>query len=192
MGSRSPSTISAGAADLPGAFRGAMGQLATGVVMVTTLVDGRPWGLTMSACCSISMDPPMLMVAPARTTVTARSIADGGRFGVSVLGASLIEVAKFGAAPGAPKFVAEFCTDDVHHDMLSTPVVKGALAHVECELNESVAAGDHMVYIGRVRGVVAEPCDTPLVYHDRGYHRLRPAQGEPLMVESAELAYPPW
>lgn len=192
MGSRSSSATAPEATDLQRAFRGAMGQLATGVVMVTTLVDGRPWGLTMSACCSISMEPPMLMVAPARTTVTARSIADSGRFGVSILGASLIEVAKFGAAPGAPKFVAEFCADDRHHDVLSTPVVKGALAHVECDLDESVTAGDHMVYIGRVRGVITESCDTPLVYHGRDYHRLRPAQGEPLMVESADLAYPPW
>jgi flavin reductase (DIM6/NTAB) family NADH-FMN oxidoreductase RutF len=178
------------------AFRGAMGQLAAGVVMVTTLVDGRPWGLTMSACCSISMAPPLLMVAPAVSTVTARSIEDTGRFGVSVLGAGQLEVARFGAARGAPKFMAEFCrqTDDDGSELLQTPAVAGALAHVDCELTESVVAGDHVVCIGAVRSVVLDVGDAPLVYHDRDYHRLRPVRdGDALVVEAADgFQYPPW
>ena len=172
-----------------------MSQLAAGVVMVTTLVDDRPWGLTMSACCSISMEPPLLMVAPARETVTARSIETSGRFGVSILGAGLIEVARFGAARGAPKFVADFCVPGPGGSEVSrTPVVAGSLAHIDCEVSESVLAGDHMVYIGLVRRVIVDISDVPLVYHDRDYHRLRPARdGGLFFVESPEaLVYPPW
>jgi flavin reductase (DIM6/NTAB) family NADH-FMN oxidoreductase RutF len=172
------------------AFRGAMGQLAAGVVMVTTHVDGQPWGLTMSACCSISMEPPLLMVAPACGTATAQSIEDTGRFGVSILGAGQVEVAQFGAARGAPKFVAHLCRDA---DELSTPAVAGALAHVDCEVVNAMVAGDHVVCIGQVRRVLLEISDAPLVYHDRDYHRLRPVRElSPLVVETGDFPYPPF
>jgi flavin reductase (DIM6/NTAB) family NADH-FMN oxidoreductase RutF len=177
------------------AFRGAMGQLAAGVVLVTTHVDDQPWGLTMSACCSISMSPPLLMVAPACGTVTARSIQETGRFGVSILGAGQLDVAQFGAASGVPKFVAEYCHpgDDGAAWGLRTPAVAGALAHVDCEVVDAMTAGDHVVCIGQVQRVLLDRRDVPLVYHDRDYHRLRPVgELDPLVIEASDFHYPPW
>ena len=84
-------------ADVAAGFRDAMGQLATGVVMVTCYVDGRPWGLTVSACCSVSVSPPLLLVSLSKQTASAQAIADDGRFGVSILGEALIDVARFGS-----------------------------------------------------------------------------------------------
>ena len=86
-------------------FRTAMSQLAAGVVMVTCRVGGKPWGLTVSACCSVSMSPPLLLVSLGSATTSTRAIQDSGEFGVSLLGQSLIDVARFGSAPGQPKFV---------------------------------------------------------------------------------------
>jgi flavin reductase ActVB len=150
-------------------FRAAMGQLAAGVVMVTCHLDGKPWGLTVSACCSVSMEPPLLLVSLGRQTASAHAIGESGSFGVSVLGESLIEVARFGSSRGQPKFLDHFCHGDT---ICESPAVAGALAHVDCTVEQTVAAGDHTIYIGRVRDVILEDGDRPLVYHTQSYHRL--------------------
>ena len=111
-------------------FRTAMSQLAAGVVMVTCHVGGKPWGLTVSACCSVSMSPPLLLVSLGSATTSAKAIQDSGEFGVSLLGQSLIDVARFGSAPGQPKFVDGYCNEG--RDISRSPVVAGALAHVDC------------------------------------------------------------
>jgi flavin reductase (DIM6/NTAB) family NADH-FMN oxidoreductase RutF len=152
------------------AFREAMADLAAGVVMVTTTLDGRPWGMTVSACCSVSVNPPMLLVSLSESTASARAIAESGRFGVSLLGSRALATAKFGAARGAPKFIEPFCREGCES---GTPAVADATAHVDCRVARAVPAGDHIVFIGDVVCVIgnAGP-DQPLVYHDRRYHRL--------------------
>lgn len=150
-------------------FRVAMSQLAAGVVMVTCHVAGKPWGLTVSACCSVSMEPPLLLVSLGRETASARAIEQDGVFGVSVLGESLIDVARFGSSRGQPKFVEDFCHGEASS---ASPAVLGALAHVDCTVEQPVEAGDHMIFIGRVRDVIITDGDRPLVYHAQSYHRL--------------------
>jgi flavin reductase (DIM6/NTAB) family NADH-FMN oxidoreductase RutF len=152
------------------AFRDAMGNLAAGVVMVTTALDGRPWGMTVSACCSVSVDPPMLLVSLSQTTASVHAISESQRFGVSVLGSRALQTAKFGAARGAPKFIETFCREGCES---ATPAVVNAIAHVDCRVAETVHAGDHVIFIGDVVCVVGnDDPDSPLVYHDRRYHRL--------------------
>jgi flavin reductase (DIM6/NTAB) family NADH-FMN oxidoreductase RutF len=152
-------------------FRTAMSRLAAGVVMVTCHVAGKPWGLTVSACCSVSMSPPLLLVSLGSATTSARAIQESGEFGVSLLGQSLIDVARFGSAPGQPKFVESYCDEG---EICGSPVVAGALAHVDCMLERHVPAGDHVLLIGEVRNVVVSDDENegPLVYHRRSYHRL--------------------
>src|SRR5690348_2681388 len=68
-------------------FKLAMRALAAGVVIVTTRLDGRPWGLTISSCCSLSLEPPQLVVGLRSDTVSCQQILASGRFGVSILAA---------------------------------------------------------------------------------------------------------
>jgi flavin reductase ActVB len=156
-------------------FREAMSRLASGVVIVTTVVDGTPWGMTVSACCSVSMDPPLMLISLAGQTKSAATIRERGRFGVSILGANSVEVARFGAAPGQPKFIPQFCGPDEEHPVAS-PNVNSALAHVDCTVESEVAAGDHVLFIGlvgRVRGVGGTAMwDSPLVYYRRDFYGL--------------------
>jgi flavin reductase ActVB len=152
-------------------FIQAMSQLATGVVMVTCRVEDRPWGLTVSACCSVSVSPALLLVSLGRETTSGGAIGQTGRFGVSILGEASLNVARFGSARGQPKFVHEFCRDDDDGPSV-TPVVAGAIAHADCVVQQSVPAGDHLIYIGAVQSVLTNLGDSPLVYYDRRYHRL--------------------
>jgi flavin reductase ActVB len=151
-------------------FKFAMSRLAAGVVMVTCHVDDKPWGLTVSACCSVSMDPPLLLVSLGKDTTSAHAIARNGRFGVGLLGESLVDVAQFGAARGQAKFMDDFCHNGEH--ACASPVVAGALAHVDCFVEQTVPAGDHTIFIGAVMSVLARQDDKPLVYYSRSYHRL--------------------
>ncbi len=161
------------AAEVAAGFREAMGRLATGVVMVTCHVDGKPWGLTVSACCSVSVAPPLILVSLSEQTASAHAITVDGRFGVSILGEELIEVARFGSAKGQPKFVDDFVRGDGDGAGDSaTPAVARALAHIDCAVVQSVRAGDHVIFIGSVANVIAHLGDRPLVYYDRAYHSL--------------------
>jgi len=139
-------------------------------VMVTCHVDGKPWGVTVSACCSVSMEQPLLLVSLGAETTSARAIGENGAFGVSLLGESLIDVARFGSSRGQAKFVEDFCAaGDLE---CASPVVGSALGHVDCAVERSVPAGDHTIFIGAVRNVVLCEGDRPLVYYSRSYHRL--------------------
>jgi flavin reductase (DIM6/NTAB) family NADH-FMN oxidoreductase RutF len=154
-------------------FRVAMSRLAAGVVMVTCHVEGKPWGLTVSACCSVSMEPPLILVSLGNTTASAHAIADQETFGVSVLGEGLMEVARFGSSRGEPKFLEHLCAEDL--GTCVSPAVAGAMAHVDCSVERRVPAGDHVIFIGLVQNVVLADGDSPLVYHGRTYHRLAPS-----------------
>jgi flavin reductase ActVB len=154
------------------AFRSAMARLAAPVVMVTCRLDGKPWGLTISACCSISVEPPLFMISLSSGTVSAGAISSSGSFGVSILGESLLAAAHHGSRRGAPKFVDHLCDEREDEQPQRTPAIAGALAHLECRVTKEIVAGDHTLYVGRVEGVDLRSNDKPLLYYGRGYRAL--------------------
>jgi flavin reductase ActVB len=153
-------------------FRQAMARLASGVVIVTCSVDERPWGLTATACCSVSVAPPLLLVSLKSSTVSASAIRRAGRFGVSLLGARAQDAAEFAARPGRPKFLDEYCAPRDPEDASLTPIVAHAAAHVDCVVSQVHPAADHLLFLGDVRAVLLHPADRPLVYCAQRYHGL--------------------
>lgn len=152
---------------LAAAFREAMAQLAGAVVVVTCEVDGRPWGLTVSACCSVSLSPPIILVSLGRHTVSRQQILAFGRFGINVLAADNLPAARHGAAAGAPKFVDDHCQPVAG---TRSPLVAGALAQIDCVVNRTVEVGDHTLVLGDVRGVRNGGRDGgPLLYFNRAF-----------------------
>ena len=87
------------------ALKEAMARLAAGVVLVTNWVEGRPWGVTVSSCTSLSMHPPLILVCLAEGAVSTKAIMEQQSFGVSILTGDQIDIANRGAAPGKPKFI---------------------------------------------------------------------------------------
>lgn len=159
-----------------GAFKAAMGRLAAGVVMVTTSVDGRPWGLTISACCSVAPDPPELLISLGRHTVSRNAIRRRKRFGVSLLSAEQEGIARFGAGAGAPKFIDEHCGPS-EADIADAPMVRGALCHLVCDVTRIYPQPTHDIFVGQVAAVVlGEPgaASEPLLYFERGFSTLAP------------------
>ena len=155
----------------PSDFTEAMSVLAAGVVMVTTRIDGRPWGVTVSAFASVSADPPTILVSLCSDTVSARAIEATEGFGVSILGRHDHAAARHGSTPGASKFLERFADPDRHG---RSPSVSGALAQLECDVVERVEVADHSIFIARVRHVRAGAGGDPLVYFRRAYRTLAP------------------
>lgn len=169
-------------------LRSAMRELASGVVAVTSWWEDRPWAMTVSACCSVCLDPPTMLVIARQTTVTAQAIELTSEFGVSLLAEDQLGVAEAGSMPGTPKFADSTCE---HRDGSAsrTPVVAGALAHVDCDLSESLDVGDHRLYLGIARNVfVARTESGPLVYFRQAYRQIRPADLAESDLRDVELA----
>jgi flavin reductase (DIM6/NTAB) family NADH-FMN oxidoreductase RutF len=173
------------ARDLTTDYRDAISHLAAGVVIVTTTVDGEPWGMTVSACCSIAADPPTVLVSLTGTASAVTAIRESGVFGVSVLGTSAVEVARFSAKPGQPKFIGRFCPQDTHESDAAevraakriVPAIAGSLAHLDCKLETELVVHDHIIFIGRVIAVEGaiggvRSWEGPLVYYRRNYYSL--------------------
>jgi flavin reductase (DIM6/NTAB) family NADH-FMN oxidoreductase RutF len=151
-------------------FSEAMSAVASSVVLVTCRLGERPWGMTVTAFASISADPPTVLVSLRTEGTTSRAIADTREFGVSILAAEQLTVARYGSAPGAPKFLEPFV--EANDELGTSPVVTGALAHIDCELVEAVRIADHTVLFGRVRTARASRGGTPLLYQSRAYRTL--------------------
>jgi flavin reductase ActVB len=151
-------------------FVDAMSALASSVVLVTCRLGDRPWGMTVTAFASVSADQPTVLVSLRSETASARAILDTQTFGVSILAAEQLDVARYGSAPGASKFLERFVEPGDGRPM--SPVVAGALAHLDCELFEDVQIADHTVLFGRVVAVRARSTGAPLVYHLRDYRTL--------------------
>jgi flavin reductase (DIM6/NTAB) family NADH-FMN oxidoreductase RutF len=157
-------------------FAHAMSALASGVVLVTCWVDDRPWGMTVTAFASVSADPPTVLVSLGSEGASARAIAATGSFGVSILAAEQVAVARYGSAPGATKFLDPF----TETRRSTSPAVPGALAHLDCELSETVQVADHTVLFGRVKAVRSSRAGTALLYHRRAYRTLvEPERAQP-------------
>ena len=147
----------------------AMSVLASGVVMVTTELAGRPWGMTVSAFASVSAEPPTVLVSLHSETAAARAIAQARSFGVSILGRQHSAAAHHGSTRGASKFLEPFVD---RHGEEGNPAIAGALAHLECEVVDQVEVADHTILFARVREVRSAKCGEPLVYFRRAYRTL--------------------
>src|SRR5690606_6772391 len=104
-----------------------MSRLAGGVAVATTIIEGRPWGVTMTSCCSLSMDPPMILICVAKHNYATQFFIKCSTFGVNFLADSQTEVAEFASKKGNPKFMEN------HNAGESKALrLKHAVAFVEC------------------------------------------------------------
>jgi 3-hydroxy-9,10-secoandrosta-1,3,5(10)-triene-9,17-dione monooxygenase reductase component len=135
----------------PGQFRTVLSHFASGVVVITGRdADGEPVGMTAQSFTALSLDPPLVLVCPARTSTTWPRIS-GRRFAVNVLGAGQREVSAVFARRGAEKFAAV----EWHQGPNGMPLLAGAIAQLECDLESVHPGGDHHIAIGRVRTLAA-------------------------------------
>ncbi len=144
-------------------FLAAMGNVCTPVTVVTTLAGSRPHGTTVSAFASLSLEPPLVMVALATTSDLLDRMETGSRFGVNVLAREQADLALRFASKGDHKF------DGVDHVIdAGAPRLPGASTWLGCSVTDLLPGGDHVIVVGTVH--VAEVADRhPLTYRARTF-----------------------
>lgn len=151
-------------------LREALSHLAGGVVIVTTRgKDGDPRGMTATAVCSVSLEPPLVMACLDTRAATHAAVAESGIFALNLLPDSEEELARRFAVSAPGKFVDL----DVSSGQTGAPLLDGALAFCDCAVVRSVPAGDHTIFIGRVEDAGAYPSRGrpagPLLYYRGRY-----------------------
>jgi flavin reductase (DIM6/NTAB) family NADH-FMN oxidoreductase RutF len=152
-------------------FRRVLGQFASGVTIVSTRDgEGRPLGLTVSAFCSVSLHPPLILACLGRRSEVNAGIRTSGHFGVSILAEDQEAVSRRFATSGRTRFDEPPPLVGRH----GLPLVPGALGHLECRVRSFHDEGDHTVWVGEVVALSARP-GRPLLYHHGDYRRLEGA-----------------
>ena len=153
----------------PQQFIQGMRQLAAGVTLITAQHEGRRAGMTATAVCSLSAEPPQLLVCINRQAETYRIVHDSGAFAVNVLASHQQPLAE--AFAGAVAIYGERRFDLAAWSILATgsPVLSPCLATFDCRLVEAVPAATHSIFIGRVEDVALELDLQPLVYAGGDY-----------------------
>jgi 3-hydroxy-9,10-secoandrosta-1,3,5(10)-triene-9,17-dione monooxygenase reductase component len=128
-------------------FRTALGSFATGVTIVTTrAADGRPIGLTANSFNSLSLDPPMVLWALSKSSLSREAFAQAEYFAVNILAADQQALADLFATRGADKFSELRC--DTGRGGI--PLLRGCSALFECKTSYQYEGGDHVIFVGEV------------------------------------------
>ena len=152
-------------------FRRVMGKFATGVTVVTFTHEGQLGGMTANAFMSLSVDPPMVLIAVRNQARFATSIKPGDPFGISFLHEHDEALSShFGGRP-KPDHQPNFQT------LGDAPVLGGALVQLAVRANAVHMGGDHLIYTADVEALV-ESDGRPLLFYSGSYkqlHALDPA-----------------
>lgn len=144
----------------------------TGVAVVTALGEGVPRGLTVSSFCSVSLDPPLVLVCVDRESNTLPALSRSGGFTVNFLAHGREALAVRFASKAEDKFAGvSWVAPDLPEG--GPILVEDSSAYAVCLARQAVEAGDHWIFIGEVTQGGVRHDQQPLVYHRRSYVGLR-------------------
>lgn len=147
-------------------FRGALGQFATGVTVVTTLgTDGRKVGMTANSFTSVSMEPPLVLWCPSKRAPSLADFEDATHFAINILASDQHVLSRQFATPATDKFAGAETTEGI----AGIPLLDGAVATFQCRTVSRHDAGDHVIYVGEVEKY-ENTGGAPLVFHSGKYH----------------------
>ncbi len=149
-------------------FRHALGKFASGVTVITTVdADEHRHGITVSAFCSVSLEPPLILICIDKYTGSHHAFEQNEFFAVHILRADQQQYSDHFAAHRADKFDRFAFTENEH----GIPVLKDVLASLECRRVNAHDNGDHTIFVGAVeRATINE--GEPLVYFHGNYRKL--------------------
>ena len=153
----------------PDSFRSVLGRFASGITVVTTRdAEQRDLGMTVSAFCSVSLEPPLVQVCVDHAASLYAALVVSQRYGVSILAAEQEALSRrFATAESTRRF------DGIGYRRGESGVLllDDALAHLECRVVASHDTGDHTMFVGEVESATARNA-RPLLYYRGGYAQL--------------------
>ena len=149
-------------------FRNALSCFASGVSIVTTRdASGKWYGITVSAFCSVSLDPPLVLICIEKTAASHYAFTESNTFVVNILHESQTDLSERFAAPASDKFEDIAVSPGIE----GIPVLIDALANLECRLRQICNGGDHSIFVGEVENTNING-GLPLVYFRHGYETV--------------------
>ncbi|NRB00484.1 MAG: flavin reductase family protein [Rhodobacteraceae bacterium] len=148
------------------ALRNAFGRFATGVTVVTAEGSNGPVGITANSFSSVSLDPPLVLWCPAKSSRRYQSFVGAKHFAIHILGSEQQSHCGAFAREGAT-----FDGLDWERDERGVPVLNGCLARFDCATHAAHDGGDHTIIVGRVLSVTARDGD-PLVFSSGAFGRF--------------------
>ncbi|WP_407166932.1 flavin reductase family protein [Bradyrhizobium sp. ORS 111] len=145
-------------------FRGAMRHLTSGVTVITAGRGGEISGMTVTSVSSLSVDPPSLIVSINRAASSWPLIARHGVFGVNILTADQLDIAERFTGKGGLKGAERFAGAEWTTRASGVPLLIGALAAIDCQVEETIERHSHAIVIGRVLDVIASQRTAALAY----------------------------
>ena len=159
----------------PDDFKASLGRFASGVTVIT--VGGEEdHGMTASAFCSLSLDPPLILVCVKNGNLTHGKLLESKGFGVNLLAADQKDLSNRFAGWGFPADQDKWADLSVSRGPASgAPLIEGALAHLDCTLYGTREGGDHTIFIGQVENATAfgeRDSLAPLLYFAGAYRGI--------------------
>ncbi|MFC4056312.1 3-hydroxy-9,10-secoandrosta-1,3,5(10)-triene-9,17-dione monooxygenase reductase subunit [Actinomadura syzygii] len=153
-----------------GTFRRVLGHFCTGVAVITAFDGARPVGFACQSFAALSLDPPLVLFCPAKTSGTWPAIRRAGRFAVNLLAHDQRDVSSLFGRSGADRFTATSWRPSPG----GAPLLDGALAWVDCTVHAVHDGGDHHIVVGGVDHLAAGAGERPLLFYRGGYTVTEP------------------
>lgn len=153
-------------------FRNALGRFASGVTVVTALLDERTHGMTANAFVSVSLEPPLVLVSLGNRSNMHRILPAVGRYGISVLREDQEALSNHFAGRTVEGLHLRFVTRQ------GIPLLEDAVAYFVVQVVDAHPAGDHTLYIGRVEHFETTE-GRPLLFYGGKYQQLGKEKAEP-------------
>jgi flavin reductase (DIM6/NTAB) family NADH-FMN oxidoreductase RutF len=150
-------------------FRSAMRHLAGGVSVITVGRGTEITGMTVTSVSSLSVDPPTLIVSINRETSSWPLLKTRGFFGVNIVNADQLDVAERFSGKDGLKGAARFAGAKWITLVSGVPLLAGALAAIDCEVEDIVERHSHAIVIGRVTDMQLLPRGAALAYWQGQY-----------------------
>ena len=151
-----------------------MRRCAGAVTVVTARGDEGYLGITVSAFCLVSLEPPLALVCIRQHSQVLDAIRASTAFAVTILSGRQELLAEMFAGR-APRPDGSFSGISYHTLLTGAPILDGGLAWLDCRLDQAHHAGDHTIFVGRIVGAgVAAEQDDPLLYFGSQYRRFAP------------------
>lgn len=153
-----------------GRFREALGHFASGITIVSGVVDGEPIGFTCQSFSSVSLEPPLVSFSVMRTSTTWPRLRAGSGFAVNILADDQAELSTQFARSGTDKWAGVSWSPSTR----GNPLIDRTLMWVDCSLESEIDAGDHVIILARVHELSPPDWHTghPLLFFKGQYRAL--------------------
>lgn len=154
----------------PMRYREALGHYASGITVITSLINGDLIGFTCQSFYSVSVSPPLISFSVMANSASYPGMRRAGRFAVNILSEEQVRISNQFARRGADKW----------HEVawkkspLGNPILAGSLHWLDCEIHAEHAAGDHLIVLGEVKALKPQESEAaqPLLYYKGRYCNL--------------------